>query len=199
MNGDAEHGVYKKRPHLNAGQGVNRQRPHHRDTGQLPENVPGAHIPTSATQPLINYFTELAERLRGVRVCCGDWARVVTTGALSYGRNYGIFLDPPYDGEVRTKNLYSTDDHDVSAAVREWAVANGDNPKYRIVLAGYDDEHASLMPTSWRVHRYSASLAYGSANGGGVNAANRHKECLWFSPHCVLPEQNMLDFGNFTV
>ena len=56
------------------------------------------------------------------------------------------------------------------------------NPRYRIVLCGYEGEHD--LP-GWRVYRYSASAAYQTTNGGGANAENRHRECLWFSPHCV--------------
>ena len=82
--GDAGRGINRKRPHLgNAGQGVNRVRPHLSDAGQ----------------GINDYLCALAERLRGVRVCCGDWARVVTNGALNYGTTTGIFLDPPYLGD----------------------------------------------------------------------------------------------------
>jgi hypothetical protein len=80
------------------------------------------------------------------------------------------------------------DDHTISIAVRDWAIANGDNPRYRIVLAGYVQEHQEAMPATWRVHRYSASKSYGTAAAVGQkrgNDANRHNEALWFSPHCV--------------
>ncbi len=120
------------------------------------------------------YFQALADRLRKVRVCCGDWSRVVTRGALTHGSSVGIFLDPPYAGNLRRKNLYTKDDGAISVAVREWAVANGDNP-----------------PT-WRAYRYSATRAYGRhhlVGSGRGNDANRHNECLWFSPHCVRSEK----------
>jgi hypothetical protein len=112
---------------------------------------------------------------------------VLTDGAMSYPRPgpVGVFLDPPYLAEVRTGGLYSTDDANVAHAVRDWAVANGDDPRLRIVLAGYEEEHAAHMPASWRVHAYSAKRAYGSSGGGGQNEENRHKERLWFSPHCL--------------
>ena len=44
---------------------------------------------------LYGYMYQLAERLRGVRVVCGDWARVVTNGALSHGATVGVFLTRP--------------------------------------------------------------------------------------------------------
>jgi hypothetical protein len=121
--------------------------------------------------------------LRRVRVCCGDWSRVVTDGALNYGATVGVLLDPPYLGDVRTADLYRVDDHSLSADVRRWALGHGDDPRYRIVLCGYEPEHAEHMPTSWRVVAYSGRGAYGTA----ANGANprRHLERLWFSPHCL--------------
>ncbi len=139
-----------------------------------------------ARDDLYAYMRALAARLRRVRVCCGDWSRVVTSGALHYGDTVGVFLDPPYsDAAGRTSNLYAVDDLDVAHAVREWAIANGDNPRYRIVLAGYEEEHAAQMPDGWRMYAYRAGRAYGTANGGGLNDANRRKERLWYSPHCL--------------
>jgi hypothetical protein len=173
VDGDAGRGVNRKLPHLgDAGRGVNRKLPHLGDAGQ------GA---------LYTYMRELAARLRNVRVVCGDWSRVVTGGALNYGDSVGVFLDPPYSNAAgRTADLYAVDDLDVAHAVREWAIANGDNPRYRIVLAGYEDEHAAHMPSTWRMVGYSANKAYGSSKAiGGINEANRHKERLWFSPHCI--------------
>jgi DNA adenine methylase len=99
-----------------------------------------------------------------------------------------VFLDPPYLGDVRTADLYAVDDHSIANEVRDWCIANGDNPRYRIVLAGYTDEHDDSMPDVWSRHYYSASAAYStteSAKRSDGNHANRHKECLWMSPHCL--------------
>ncbi len=175
---NAGRGVNRQLPHLgNAGQGVNRQRPECSGDKSCQATTRAAD-----KGQLYVYFQQLAARLRKVRVCCGDWSRVVTNGALSYGDTVGIFLDPPYLGDVRTADLYSCDDHTISIEVRDWAIANGDNPRYRIVLAGYAQEHQDAMPDSWRLYRYSASKAYGTStavgNGKG-NDANRHNETLW--------------------
>lgn len=140
---------------------------------------------------LYGYFDALADRLRNVRVCCGDWSRVVTDGALTHGSTVGVFLDPPYLGDVRYADLYSVDDHTISHAVREWCLANGDNPRYRIVLAGYATEHDHLIPDTWGRHTYSASAAYSTAASAARqdgNHANRHTEMLWMSPHCAQPD-----------
>ena len=170
-------GEVRQRPHLgNAGQGVNRKLPHLGDAGRADA-----------------YLLALADRLRRVRVCCGDWSRVVTNGATSYGATVGVFLDPPYLGDVRAKDLYTVDDHSIAHAVREWALGKGDDTRFRIVLAGYEDEHEAHMPRSWRRIAYSASKAYGTTRAVGKgegNDANRHKERLWLSPHCLGAESS---------
>ena len=183
--GNAGRGINRKIPHLGtAGQGINRQRPH------LGAGLGDSILPVN--EALYEYMRQLAVRLRGVRVCNGDWARIVTNGALTYGSSVGVFLDPPYSFDAdRDMSLYSHDSGVVAHAVREWCIANGDNPRYRICLAGYTDEHAHLMPSSWRVHTYSAGKSYGSSAGGGRNTENRHKEALWFSPNCLSPRPDL--------
>jgi hypothetical protein len=64
--------------------------------------------------------------------------------------------------------------------VREWAIANGDREDLRIVLCGYE-EGMSCSP-SWQKVAWKALGGYGSQNASGNG--NRHKERLWFSPHC---------------
>ena len=179
--GDAGQGINRQLPHLgNAGQGINRQRPHL-----------GGGNSSNATwrnqEALYDYMHALAARLRTVRVCCGDWSRIVTNGALSHGSTVGIFLDPPYsDLAERANGLYAADNLDVAHEVREWCIANGDNPRYRIVLAGYADEHDSQMPSSWRRFAWKSNKSYGtSTSAGSANDANRHKEMLWMSAACL--------------
>ena len=202
--GNAGQGVNRKRPHLgDAGRGVKRQLPHLGDAGrgvkrQLPHlgDAGLAGYNNMEHRPnVLGYFEQLAGRLRDVRVCCGDWSRVVTNGALSFGSTVGVFLDPPYLGDVRTADLYAVDDHTISHEVRDWCLANGDNPRYRIVLAGYSDEHDELIPDTWKRYRYSASVAYSttaSAARQDGNHANRKSEVLWMSPHCLRPDQGTL-------
>lgn len=151
-----------------AGRGVNRKLPHLGNAGQ----------------GVYEYFTQLAKRLRRVRVCCGDWSRVVTDGATSYGASVGVFLDPPYSGDVRAKNLYATEGHDIGQAVREWAISKGDDKRFRIALCGYEGEHE--MPATWRKHAWSSTGAYKGGGDNDKNAeVNRHLERIWFSPHCL--------------
>jgi len=182
-------GAARQLPHLtNDGQGVNRKRPHLESSKGTERDSIHAEATSAGTATgeaeLFAYLNTLASRLRYVRVCCGDWRRVVTPGALSSGNTVGVFLDPPYDTDIRDGTLYTTDaggDH-VSADVAQWCMDNQDNQRYRIVLAGYAGEHN--LP-GWRQVRWSARRAYGTANGAqSANTENRHLETLWLSPSC---------------
>lgn len=135
----------------------------------------------------LEWFRALAERLRRVRVACGDWSRVLTgsvTGLSSNtdGRSMGmlpcaVFLDPPYEGEG---DVYA-EGNEVGRAVREWAIEHGERPELRIALCGYEGEHE--MPASWTVHAWKAGGGYGNRRGGEANV-NARRERIWFSPHC---------------
>ena len=153
----------------NAGRGVKRQRVHLGDAGR------------GVNAGLLEWMESLAARLRYVRVCCGDWQRVVTKGAMTHGRTLGIFLDPPYDQALRTSAIYNRDSEGISAQVRRWAIAHGDDPRYRIVLAGYVGEHD--MPDDWRVIAWKARRTCGRSTK--QDSGNRRKERLWLSPACL--------------
>lgn len=184
--GSAGQGIHRKRPHLgNAGQGIHRKLPHLGTAGQgIHRKLP--HL--GDDPPIYAYMWVLGERLRKVRVCCGDWRRICTRGALSAGGTVGVFLDPPYGEEAkRTKGVYSTDSLSVAKDVQEWCLANANDPRIRIVLAGYEVEHAEAL-RGWRCLAWKGTRAYGSSAGGGHNEGNRGKERLWFSPSCLAPE-----------
>jgi DNA adenine methylase len=169
-------GVNRKLVHLGNGRGVNRKRVHLGSCGQ------GVN---TGEKEILSYLDDLAQRLRYVRVCCGDWARIVTKGALSHGAVVGVFLDPPYNTGIRTNDLYNTDDRHghVSHDVFEWCIKNQDNPRYRIVLAGYEGEHD--MPESWLKLSWVAGKSYGTSNARTANDTNRTMERIWVSPHCL--------------
>jgi site-specific DNA-adenine methylase len=196
--GDAGMGVHRKRPHLgDAGRGVNRQLPHLGDAGrgvnrQRPHLGPGGigtvqDVDNRREGGIYAYMNELAERLRRVRVCCGDWSRVCgPTPTVKLGLT-GVFLDPPYaDAADRTDALYSSDSLTVANEVREWAIAQGDDPRIRIALCGYEGEHT--MPESWECIEWKARGGYGS-QGENQARENSAKERIWFSPHCISGRQ----------
>ncbi len=73
--------------------------------------------------------------------------------------------------------------------VREWAIANGDNPEMRIALCGYDGEHE--MPERWERVDWKSRGGYGS-QGDGRGRKNAARERIWFSPHCIGANQRSL-------
>jgi hypothetical protein len=194
-------GVHRKRPNLgNAGTGVHRQLPNLGDAGkgvhrQLPNLGPGSIGTTQDPDnrregEIYDYLRNLAERLRRVRVCCGDWSRVCGPSPTVKLGITGVFLDPPYASEAdRREDLYSTDSNSVAHEVREWAIAHGDDPDMRIALCGYDGEHQ--MPDSWECVRWKARGGYGS-QADGRGRKNSGRERIWFSPHCI-KQSNLFD------
>ena len=185
--GNAGQGVNRQLVHLgNAGQGVNRQLVHLGDAGRG-VNRQLVHLGDAGQggEGLYGWFDALADRLKRVRVCCGDWSRVCgPTVTVKQGLT-AVFLDPPYaDTAGRTGDLYSRDSLTVAHAVREWAVEHGDDPRLRICLAGYEGEHT--MPRSWRCVAWKAKGGYGSQGSqGSQGSLNATRERLWFSPHCI--------------
>ena len=152
------------------------------------------------------WMEALALRLRRVRVCYGDWKRVLTpsvTDKVGGAMLTGVFLDPPYDlrlirgvehgsdGAAPSDALYNHHDNDLSAEVWRWAVAHGDNPLLRIALCGYEGEH--VMPAGWECAEWKASGGYGNS-GKGAGRANAERERIWFSPACLKTQQGVL-FG----
>jgi DNA adenine methylase len=168
-----------KRPHLGMGQGINLNRPQLGNAGQ------GEHERRYAV--LRDWMCAIRDRLRNVRVCCGDWERVCTDGATAHGRIVGIFLDPPYSAEAnRDADIYRCEDLSVAHRVREYCIERGANPRYRLVLCGYDGEHNELERHGWRVQAWKAGGGFGAfANGDTQGKANAHRERIWFSPHCL--------------
>mgnify|MGYP000558965780 CR=1 FL=1 len=195
-----EPGVFRGRPHLgDDGRGVN-----HAGTRE-----PGvAHVDELSefhpvTMPeLVRWFRWLSARLRHVRILNGSWTRAVTTGAMHtlsvrMGDGHaGVFLDPPYANDIRSSGLYANDDGTVAGDCLRWCVKAGDNPKTRIVLAGYDTEHAELVDHGWTSHEWFTAgfLTGGMANTasivddtGDVPSHQQHRERLWASPYCLTP------------
>lgn len=134
---------------------------------------------------LINWFQALADRLRLVRVCCGDWRRVCDSDSvLTRLGTTGVFLDPPYGFEAKRNNkLYANESGTVAGDVREWCLKWGGSYGMRVVLAGYAGEgHEELEQHGWIVHHWETAGGY--ANQSGAKGENAKKERLWLSPHC---------------
>lgn len=192
----------QKRPHLgNTGIGINRTSQklpvlsgHGKGVNGLSRKRPnllygnGVHSLENSGGNIYSYFEALSARLRRVRVVCGDWSRVLGPTPTYHNGLTAVILDPPYSAEAgRTDGIYAVDDLSVAHQVREWALANGDNPKLRIALFGYEDEHADHMPDNWECLAWKTGGGYSNQNGNGND--NNTKERVWFSPHCLRPDQ----------
>ena len=171
--GNREVGVSRRLPHLgNPGMGVKRKLPHLGDAG----------VGVNVKDNLIEYMASLAERLHRVRICNGDWSRIVTKGALHRGSTVGVFLDPPYNQDVRDRGLYNNDRPGIAAEVLQWCKDNGDNARYRIILAGYEGEHNDLESLGWRKIAWKAGRSYGNSTSKNENP---HLERLWINANCI--------------
>ena len=158
-------GVNRELPHLgDAGRGVNRELPHLGDAGR----------------ELVAYMHTLASRLAKVRITCGSWNRVLTPSVTRSGTGgdsaRAVFLDPPY---ATSGDLYAETEAGISDRVRAWCVTA--DPELRIVLAGYDDEHDTLLTHGWRRIEGKA----GSGSGYSTRADNGRRERRWCSPACL--------------
>lgn len=173
-NGRGVLAVHRQVPRLGVpGNGI------HAPSRKKPATARGRGVHRHGVSSVPDFFAELADRLRDVRICCGDWTRVLGRSTLGIDTSHGmtpcaVLLDPPYAHAAgREKRVYREDPADVSTAVREWALANGDNPALRIALCGWDGEHE--MPSTWQRVEWRPQNAF----------ANAHRERIWFSPHCL--------------
>lgn len=182
-SGNAGQGVNRKRVHLgNEGQGVNRKLVHLGDAGQ------GVNRKRAN---LHEWFRALSDRLRNVRVCCGDWTRVCGPSPTTKNGLTAVFLDPPYSAEAgRDNNLYRVESTTVAHDVREWALEHGDDPLMRIALCNYRE---SEMPSPWTLLQWKTIGGYGNQSNK-QGRANCSRESIWFSPHCISPKDDLFAY-----
>lgn len=168
-----------------SGTGINRQLPHLSTVGQgINRQLPGTTMDRG--EFIRDWFVRLSRRLRAVRVCSGDWSRVLTPSVTHRHGMTGVFLDPPYGADNLTHGLYH-DESVLTADVRAWAIEHGDHPRMRIALCGYEGEHE--MPDGWTVYHWKANGGYGSQGSNG--SINSSRETIWLSPHCISPQPQL--------
>lgn len=149
----------------------------------------GVHQAEGRRAGLVAWMRALADRLRFVRIVCGDFERVLSPAVTTSHGLTGVILDPPYAPAERCRRLYEVEDARdlpdemlVARRAATWARKHGDDPLLRIVLCGLEGEHD--MPKSWRCIPWRGHGGYGlQAQGRG--RANRERERLWLSPHCL--------------
>ena len=188
----AGQGINRKLPHLSAGQGINRQLPHlsagQGINRQLPLLSRGQginrqlpHLSAGRGAFIRDWFEALADRLREVRMACGDWSRVVSDSVTTRHGRTAVFLDPPYtDGDM--DYAVGGVGGELAAEVRAWCLANGENPLLRIVLCGHAGEHDALIEAGWHTRKWQARKGYARTDDA---VARYQSETVWCSPHCV--------------
>lgn len=171
--------------------GVNRQIPHIGDGGRgINRRIPFVEPGSAQIQ---HHIEKISDRLRSVRVACGDWSRVTGYSSTHRLGVTGVFLDPPYsEGTVD----YNKGDRTLSSDVRDWCIENGDQPKMRIALCGYEGEHTMLEQQGWTTLDWKTGGGYGN-QGSGQGKKNAFRERIWFSPHCKQPLSANIDFLDF--
>ena len=172
--GNPGQGINRKLPHLgNPGRGINRQLPHLGNPGRLTDQ--GAAVAT--------WLQALSNRLRRVRITCGDWSRVLTPAVTTRHGLTGVLLDPPYtEGDAG----YSVEAGDFRSDLVDWCRAN--EAGIRIALCGHEGEYD--LP-GWDAEAWKARGGYGN-QGGEDEEDNRHRETIWFSPACLSGAQGRL-------
>jgi len=178
--------VWKVRPHLSYSQGVhNPPTGTHRLSNQLPHvSDAGTGVHAEQSSALYDYLAALSERFRRVRVCCGEWDRILGPSPTTKIGLTGVFLDPPYSVKERA-DVYNEESRSISEDVRKWAIEHGDDPLLRIAVCGYDGEHS--FPDSWECVSWKANGGYGNQSGKTRGKENAHRERIWFSPACLKP------------
>ena len=191
INREVSGEIERKRPYLSrGGRGVARQMPHVANIGQgvnrtLPQLGAGGrgvgrkcYRETTITE----YMRALSERVSCVRICCGDWRRVLGPTPTVHNGLTGVFLDPPYAVSDRDECYGENESKTIAHDVRQWCIENGGNKRLRIALCGYE-EHEELSAHGWRRHAWRAQGGYGNQKKTGNQ--NNRREVVWFSPHCL--------------
>lgn len=175
--------ITRKMPCLSSdGQGVNKL------TRQLPfvGHAGRGDAAPSTRSALYEYFDELANRLRNVRVTCGDFARVLGPSVTQISSTNAVFLDPPY---LTNGELYGVDltEHPARRAFA-WAKENWSVPGLRIAFCGYEGEFD--IPSDWRCYAWKGAKGYANEEN-----ENRYRERIWFNPACIPLEEKPMQLG----
>jgi DNA adenine methylase len=141
------------------------------------------------TADLRKWLEAIKDRLKRVRVTCGDWKRVVSP-AIAY-KNKGIsskditaiLLDPPYSNKNRSKVYLNDKETDIYSEVCDWAI-NNYNDNQRIAVCGYEGDF--IFPNDWKCYNWSTSGGFANkSKNNSQGKINSKKEVIYFSPNCL--------------
>lgn len=74
----------------------------------------------------------------------------------------------------------------LSRRFQAYARTHGGRKDLRIALCEYEGTNEELERLGWEVAAWKAKGGYGNQRSGGENV-NKHRERIWFSPHCLRP------------
>ena len=129
---------------------------------------------------ITDLITRVHDRLIDTNILYGDFERVLTP---SYTTGFGtcaVFMDPPYRGYMKDK-IYAIEHADTWDRAKDWFLAHMDDPAYRIILCGQDDDWPD-KPDSVRVHTWTRMA------GMAKDKKKNTLEKLYISPHCLSAE-----------
>jgi hypothetical protein len=179
--------VNRKMPDLFAAKGVKRQMPVLGTANGVNRQMPVLGTANGVKR----WFERLAARLRGVKVLCGDFERVLGDSALRVNVTScgiaGVLLDPPYPAGKQQSAVYAGCPGSSSEPWNRalaWAVENGNRDRLRIIVCGYEGMWSP--PAGWTVRLWDNVAGY-------KRGAGQRQEVLWCSPHCVEPDKRQLE------
>jgi hypothetical protein len=206
----------ERRPHLSsmkpgyAGMGINAKvprecRPQLADAfarGRGVNSNDSAETRAARRAWLMDWFGRLSDRLRTVRVCCGDWLRVCDSFSVTTRLGLtGVFLDAPYKAVLasgkksRSGDLYANDKgQDLTKLVDDviaYCVERGADPLMRLAACCYEGEGYEVLESlGWDCYAWKSGGGYG--NRSGKPNENAERERIWFSPHCLRSEKDRM-------
>ena len=111
--------------------------------------------------------------------------------------NGGIFIAWE-DNPAGDSDIYAHDSESIAHDVAQWAIKHGDDPKYRIVLAGFEGEHGSIFEDhGWQTEEwFNGGFLRGGMGNIGKGGHQQNRERLYLSPHCLSVSTKQTDlFG----
>lgn len=141
---------------------------------------------------ILKYFQELSNRVREVRMVCGDWKRILSPSvsfnncSIPKDGYCAVFLDPPYDQRGRHK-VYQYDEN-VFRDVEAWCLEHEDTPNLRIAICGYEGDYnlPSWEKFHWKAQGGMSNISENNTQG----KVNAKKETIWFNKQCLKGIEN---------
>ena len=111
----------------------------------------------------------------------------IVKGGGSYPRPLFVFIDPPY---LRGKKYTYYTEEKINDWIQDWAIAHGNDPEIKIIVAGYTTDYWRAWPDGWKSIFWDAGKSFATTAADTEKAyKNLGQECLWVSPSCQIVEK----------